>query len=217
MIIMRLPDAPDGTVPMRRFLLESSGLEVRPDKETGRLWVSTEAEAAELEREGWQRVATSKAVDDAELRKSVAALEAERAGHQPTNLNAINDGSLLHRAAEAEFRHHTRSEPAPHLRRIVVGEVDAGSPFGRVHVEHDELTDDVSISGVAFDLSDNVDEGLAVAFRRATAAFIDADQDASEQNTARATISALVRSILAQNGVVADGVRRQKFRERFGV
>lgn len=67
MIIRQLPDT-DNNVPARRIRLKSSGIEIRPDLDTRRVWVSTEHEAAELIAEGWERV-SSKSADAETLRK----------------------------------------------------------------------------------------------------------------------------------------------------
>jgi hypothetical protein len=75
MIAVMMQPGDDGRVPFKRFKL-SSGREIRPDFSKGGIVVVTEAEAIELEAEGWKRVdtkVTTKKVDDKLQRAAMSA------------------------------------------------------------------------------------------------------------------------------------------------
>src|SRR6185437_13691945 len=101
MIIMRLPDS-DLNAPLKRFTL-SSGREIKPDRETGSVFVLTEDEALELEAEGWVREATKS--HDATTLHKVLRLDAQRSGivQMPPALIKTPDSVLRRRALEAEL------------------------------------------------------------------------------------------------------------------
>ena len=197
---------------MKRIRL-SSGLELKPDPDARTVWVSTEAEAAELEAEGWQRKASKATLDSDTLRK-VFHLEAQRSGIVATLPSMIKtpDSVLRRRAADAALR-HAGHDVAP-LARWEFGEVNAGK-HGRLIVSHeiDGAEETLAVHGINTDV-DNLDADLRGALHMASADF-GAAEDVEEQTSARILIGAVVASILDRHEWLAAQVRRQQHRQRY--
>jgi hypothetical protein len=151
----------------------------------GGITVDNEDDAVDLEREGWRRDARS-----------------EKA--------ARHHDQLLRKAAEAQARHIGGA--APHPRRVI-GEVSAGR-HDRVHIEHDQSADVAVVHGVTFGLGD-IDSDLSSAFRAASAAYINAEQNTAEQTNAQSLVGLVVAAVLDRHDWVGSQVRERLFSQRY--
>jgi hypothetical protein len=115
---------PQGQAPFKRFTLHS-GLTVFPNfDQGGKVRVPDEADAQELEKEGWQRTAASrhsKVVETDLLRKAYSGQTLRETGVMPpisTSGKLPTDGELLRRglSAQMEREPHSIGSADPHPR-----------------------------------------------------------------------------------------------------
>ena len=217
---------PKGQAPFKSFALHS-GLTVFPDfANGGKVRVQDEADAAELEQEGWKRDAASrqaKATTTELLRKayagqmrretgiiksSFAAPASATSGLQPYDLEGIKQA-----AEAAQYRNrdpHAISNADIKHPRTEFGEVEH-KEHGRLRISHelDGGRDWLGIHGINFEVADrDISDGL-----RLTAGNFNRAQDAETQRGQLAIVSSIVRQVLADNPWLDAKVREIKRRE----
>jgi hypothetical protein len=198
MLIVLTP--PPGAAVFKRFRL-SSGAVIFPDfSKGGRVRVASEAEAAELKSEGWQRDGASAPP----LRKR----------HQ------VTDTELRRLGMACEFAHFTKSTFAPPAsatsglaaydleagKRIVIDNVAVDGKLATV--AHDAEQNGVVIAGVAIDL-DELPVDLRGRFESSVKRFRATDADLAAQSRARDAVTRVVREVLARDKFLAATVRER--------
>lgn len=180
---------PPNEAPYKRVTL-NSGTTYRPrfHKDGASITVDDEADAQQLEREGWRRDGASK--------------------------RAANfQSAMLAKAAAAQLRHTDGSAAHPRTEFGDVAVVGSNGESQRVMVAHDQGADVVSVHGVNFELGD-IDPDLRAAFRVASSAFGEA-QDSAEQTDARALVGVVVDSILRRHDFIGARVRERQHHQRY--
>jgi hypothetical protein len=81
-------------------------------------------------------------------------------------------------------------------------------------LSHDQGADTASIHGVVFEL-DQIDRDLRASFNLASAAYVDAAEDAEEQSNAKALLGIVVAAIMRRHSFVGDAVKQQQHHQRY--
>jgi len=117
------------------------------------------------------------------------------------------DQELRKRAIASELRHTVPGVGDPD-RRIVIGEIDLPKFGGRIHVEHDQGSDEVVLHDVRSAIGDISPASLRSALYSASSAFSNAE-NAEEQVTARNLVAAVVSAVLSENPDLTAAVRQR--------
>ena len=214
---------PEGQAPFKHFKLHS-GLTVFPNfDQGGKVRVPDEADAQELEKEGWMRTAASrhsKAVETDLLRKSMSTQFMRETGVMPptpTSGRSPSDGELLRRGLAAGMQREARSiGDADADRKRELGEIEIDLGTGRprrIRVAHDPQNGALHLHGVAV-LTAELDPALARSIRLTAGALKEA-QGEEEQATQRELLIALIERVLRRDKFAADAIVRQLDHERF--